>query len=244
MRKALLIMVVLAMITSLLGCGTSPTPQTGSDLSSGEQRKARTEAELKKLGIPINQHLPPIEGEEEARIREPQDVAKRALVLFALVAVADSDDRETVVAWLKEEALWDSVSPDEKAFLLSDHPGQQEITNALWRSEALWALLWSLRQVQALSLPTSHCDMSHIQEVMPRKADWHEFIETARLRSESEILDETDRIYRIHWAVRNAQLKNEAVPAGLDPGVVLERHYALNRLTWHADQWDDVTTDT
>ena len=71
-----------------------------------------------------------------------------------------------------------------------------------------------------------------------------DFIETAQLRSVSEILDETDRIYRIHWAVREAQLKEQPVPAGLDPDVVWERHYALNWLTWYADEWDDVTTDT
>jgi predicted small lipoprotein YifL len=194
MRKALMIMGVLAMIASLLGCGTSPTQQPGSDLSPAQQRKARTEAELKKLCIPINQHLPPLKGEEEARIRTPQDVAKRAVVLFVLVAVASGDPSETAVAWLQDEELWDTVSPDEKAFFLSDHPAEQEITDALWRSEALWALLWALGKVQALSLPPSQCDMSHLQDVMPGKSAWRGFIDTARLRSESEILDKTDRI--------------------------------------------------
>lgn len=34
-------------------------------------------------------------------------------------------------------------------------------------------------------------------------------------------------------------------PAGLEKGVVKERHYALNWLVGYMDQaWDDVTTDT
>jgi hypothetical protein len=245
MKKALMIMGILSFITSLLGCGRSSSQQPNSNLSSLERRKARTEAELKELGIPINPYLPLVEGEEDARIREPQDVARRAVILYALVAVADGEDRERTVAWLRDDGLWNAVSPSEREFFLNDNPAEQEIINALWRSEALWTLLWSLGEVEILSLPTGYCDIVHVREVMPKLGvSSREFIETARLRSTSEILDETDRIYRIHWAVRDAQLNNQPVPAGLNPDVVVERHYALNWLTWYADEWDDISTDT
>ena len=53
-----------------------------------------------------------------------------------------------------------------------------------------------------------------------------------------------DRIYRYHWAVRDARIRGESVD-GLDAGVVVERHYALNWLIGYLDQaWDDITTDT
>jgi hypothetical protein len=70
------------------------------------------------------------------------------------------------------------------------------------------------------------------------------FVQHARLRPLGAVLDETDMIYRLHWAVRQAQLDGGVPPASLNPGVVTERHHALNWLTRYEDQWDDVTTDT
>ncbi len=43
----------------------------------------------------------------------------------------------------------------------------------------------------------------------------------------------------------NARLDGTAMPPGLDPGIVYERHYVLNWLIGYSGQaWDDVTTDT
>ena len=79
---------------------------------------------------------------------------------------------------------------------------------------------------------------------MPNPEEAKGFIASAKLRNIEAILDETDKIYRIHWAVRDAQLNKKTVPAKLDSGVVVERHYALNWLIWYADEWDEITTDT
>ena len=40
-------------------------------------------------------------------------------------------------------------------------------------------------------------------------------------------------------------MNGKSAPSGLDPGVVQERHQALNWLIGYMDQhWDDVSTDT
>lgn len=71
-----------------------------------------------------------------------------------------------------------------------------------------------------------------------------EFIAQSRLRDIAEVLDELDLIYRYDWAVVDAQCRHQGAPAGLNPGVVYERHYALNWLVGYLDQnWDDITTD-
>jgi hypothetical protein len=49
----------------------------------------------------------------------------------------------------------------------------------------------------------------------------------------------------LRWATTEARIKGAAPPAGLEPSVVLERHYALNWLTRFEDEdWDDVETPT
>ena len=212
---------------------------------SPAKRKERTEGYLKSLGVPVNPHLPLVEGETAVRFREPKEVAKRAVVLYALVAVAHRADRERATSWLKREGLWESVSPKEKAFLESDDPPEQDRVEASWRAESLWTLLWALGKTERLDLPKEMCDTQLIQQIMPApESSCTEFINQAALRPPPEILDATDLIYRVHWAVVDARLNGRETPGGFHPGIVYERHYALNWLVWYADEWDDVATDT
>jgi hypothetical protein len=112
------------------------------------------------------------------------------------------------------------------------------------RYEAAWTLLWALDYVKTLGKPQDICDVplavSFVKGITAEK-----FIAGAWLRPLGEILDEADVTYRHHWAVLEARVSGTEPPAGLDPGVTYERHYALNWLIGYMDQeWDDTTTDT
>jgi hypothetical protein len=209
------------------------------------ERKERNEQFLKALGVPVNLNLPHVESEKVARLKEPNEVAKRAVALYSLVSVAHLADPQGAISWLKNEGLWEAVTLKEKVFLESQNPSQEQINDATWRAECLWTLLWALGRIEKSSLPTELCDTELVQQIMsPVESSCAGFVSHAALRSTSEILDETDLIYRIHWAVVDARLNNKEPPGGFDPGVVYERHYALNWLTCYSDDWDDVTTDT
>jgi hypothetical protein len=65
------------------------------------------------------------------------------------------------------------------------------------------------------------------------------------LRPAVEILDALDLHYRLHWLVRQARLDGKPLPAGVDAGVVSERHHALNWLTRFEEAgWDETDTPT
>lgn len=209
------------------------------------QRKERSEARLRSLGVPVLETLPRIEAESEVRVRTAQEVARRSLVLFAVAEVGLGAPRDSVVASLRRTGLWDSASPTERRFLMAPSPPRQAVIDASWRFEALWPLLWSLGHVEALDVPRKVIDVQRVERLLlPSLADPRKFVGEARLRPVPEILDETDLVYRTHWAVRQAGIDGEEPPAGLHPGVVVERHYALNWLTYYAEEWDDITTDT
>jgi hypothetical protein len=214
--------------------------------NSSLERKERNEGLLRSLRVAVNPGLPQVESDGEAKFRDPKEVARRAIVLYFVISVAHGANRQTASAWLKEEGLWDIVSPKEKEFLESNNPTEEEIISSTWQAEALWMLLWALAKIEKLELPKELCDVEVEQNLM----SWTEqdscttFVNRAELRSPSEILNETDLIYRIHWAIVDARLNNKETPGGFDPGVVYERHYALNWLTCYSDNWDDVTTDT
>ena len=105
-------------------------------------------------------------------------------------------------------------------------------------------LLWALSQIETLERPDKFSRVEPLYRLleMPSKQTW---LESVHLRPASEILDALDLHYRYHWAVVDARLQLHLPPAGLNPDVVQQRHYALNWLTGYMDQpWDAVTTDT
>ena len=206
----------------------------------------------------------PEESQDEyvEQIRSADDVARRCIILYGVLAAGHGEPRDELVAWLRREGLWDAVSPKESEFLMCDSPTQRQRVNATWRAEALFPLLWSLELIRELPIPQQLCDVQFIRGVLPPLfSSVAEFIASARLRSDAEIHAANEEIYQIHWHVRDFQLRHQPTPPGklprmphedcdppaesYDSGVVQERHYALNWLIGYCGQdWDDITTDT
>ena len=137
-----------------------------------------------------------------------------------------------------------ALSPDERAFLEKAAPDKQELANHGWAQEALGVLAWSVGWVPELPFPTQIVDVPALAKiVLTHTTD--AAVSAATLRSPSEILDALDLHYRLHWITTDARVKNTPCPGSLVPGVVLERHRALNWLTKDQDaDWDDVDTAT
>ena len=208
------------------------------------ERKQNSERLLKSLNIPFIDHLPLIEEEHEARIRTPQEIAQRILVLTYLNYVAEEpEERDKVIDFLKEQDLWNSVSNDEKE-LFSKELSDQEHVNISWRSEAIWLLLWVINKVDTVYIPSEEVSIPQILELLPDfMTDTKDFVKRTTMKTVSEILDLSDLIYRLHWATRHTELNNLET-LYLNSSIVQERHFAVNWVTYYEDNWDDITTDT
>ncbi|MFC7772987.1 DUF4272 domain-containing protein [Flavobacterium sp. GCM10027622] len=210
------------------------------------QRKKQNESYLKALNIPILEHLPYIEEESDVRLRSAQEIAERILVLVYLGFASEiEDERENVIAFLKSNSLWEKVSPEEKELFEKEVLTEQEIINIFWRSEAIWMLLWTICKVDKLKLPTEQIEIEDIVSRIPELfSDSKAYIENAIIRPTSELLDASDLTYRLHWATRDASLNNQPMPANLILSVIMERHYAINWVTFYGEEWDEIGTDT
>ena len=208
------------------------------------ERKKNSERLLKSLNIPFIDHLPLIEEEHEARIRTPQEIAQRILVLTYLNYVAEEpEERDKVIDFLKEQDLWNSVSNDEKE-LFSKELSDQEHVNISWRSEAIWLLLWVINKVDTVYIPSEEVSIPQILELLPDfMTDTKDFVKNATMKTVCEILDLSDLTYRLHWATRHTELNNLET-LDLNSSIVQERHFAVNWVTYYEDNWDDITTDT
>ncbi|MNN91290.1 hypothetical protein D3C81_2093850 [compost metagenome] len=65
------------------------------------------------------------------------------------------------------------------------------------------------------------------------------------MRSGQEILDEADKIYRMHWACVNHRIQGKEAPAGMSESVVMERRRGLFwALGYRNEEWDHISMDT
>lgn len=208
------------------------------------QRKERSELILRAEGVPLNKFLPPIEAESAIKRRAKDDVAYRALALLTVAVKGEGLEQPVVDRIVKDYGLAAHFTPKERAFIGNASPSRHDRIQFTWRYEAAWVMLWALGYVETLEKPTAVCDVPRALKLMRNKAA-AQFVADARLRPLTEIVDQADRIYRYHWAVVDARIGGRKPPAGLEPGVTLERHHALNWLIGYMEQaWDDVSTDT
>jgi hypothetical protein len=220
---------------------------------SGKKRKEQSEKILLSKSVPINKNLPVICGDEDAKNRNIEEIAKRAIAL-CIVAVKGEchatnndikDTNDLIYRIINQYGASEFFSKKEKEFIENDNPNNKEVINFAWCYEGYTVMLWALGYIKELEYPEKICDVPTVVKILQKHDSYNNFLVNSKLKSKSEILDAADLIYRYDWACVNARIKNESAPGGLDSGVVFERHRALNWLIRYMEQdWDYVTTDT
>ncbi|MCO6146838.1 DUF4272 domain-containing protein [Flavobacterium sp. NRK1] len=212
-----------------------------------QSRKEKSEELLKKSGIKTNDWLPDIEPDEEIILRSPVEIAERVTILCIINFVAfNTFSGEEALEYIHYHNLSNLLTPLEIEFL--NNPTEEKKFKESWKCEGIWVLLWSLNIVEDLEFPDHLCDLNKITpENYPigDKKDPNDFINNSwELRSKSQILDANDLYYRMDWACVDARINGKEMQI-VHPGVVYERHYALNWLINYMDQeWDDISCDT
>ncbi len=236
---------------AILVDGHTGDPDEGAALpypADAVRRKQATADELRARGVSTPTSLPPVPGEGEVELRAPADVARRCLALFACAVRAESLASGDPIGAEEVRARlplgFEAMSPRERAFMATEAPAEQAIVDHAWRYESLAVLWWALGGLPTLPFPSTICDVPALAKAMlhtPGEA----IVARARLRPAAEVLDALDLTYRLAWAANDARANQQQVPADLEPGVVAERHHALNWLTCFEDaDWDDVNTPT
>lgn len=220
---------------------------------SGEARKERSIKLLQERGIPYIPHLPVIVGDEDVVIRSKEEIVQRAIALCLIAVYAGGiaengqikEEREFIEGIIQQFGAADFFTEKEKDLLNDPQPDQTDTIQMVWMYECYWVLLWALGYVEELAFPDEICNVSTAIDALRSAGDYDTFYQNAVVRSKQEILDQADLIYRYDWACVDARINNRTVAGGLNDGVVVERHRALNWLVCYMeDDWDDVSTDT
>ena len=192
------------------------------------ERRLRSETILRAEGVPFLAALPVVETTAEALKRSKEEVALRTLCLLFVAAKGEGLEDEIAERVLKSYELRPHLTPKELAFVLDNSPSQHDRIQFAWRYEAAWTLLWALGFVAQLGKPVQPCDVKFAVRTMTGTTT-SQFIEDSELRPIADILDQVDLIYRYHWAVRNARIKGQRIPADLDPARAVGREAATCR---------------
>ena len=181
---------------------------------------------------------------EDWETKSPKEIRQRAVVLFALIHTGYEAKGSQTRQWLEDQGLNSAISPEEDRIFRSKIHSEKDAINATWRIEGLEALLWALGELPDMSPPSSLCDVARVQQVFSFfMSDSADFINKEQMRGEDEIYDQREVILEHHWKIRDAQIHGKPSPAGLNRGVIQEKHYALNWIL-DGDEWDEVQTDT
>lgn len=223
------------------------------------ERRIRSQEILNQYGVYIPPLYPLIESEAEAVIRTPEEIARRA---FALMTVALYSEcmigegmnpgeawdfiRERTEAFEADSPDAGFFSPKEWEYLHDPDPDELQRINGTWQYENLYVMEWALGLVDTLDFPDHYCDVPLTVRLLKNCSCIEDILAIAKPRSAAELLDACDLIFCLDWACVDARLYQFDAPAGMDGGVVQERHRSLNWLIGYGDSrpWDEVTTDT
>lgn len=216
----------------------SPSP------TEAQLRRKRASIErVQALGLRTLEQLPVVEDESTIVPRTAAEIVERLIATLMCALKAESRDQAFTLQCVEKYAAHDLFSPEERAYIDEEEPAASQDAKFGWRYECVHVFLWALGHLEAMQPPDTIAEVASDVRII-RTLGREGLATQARPRSSSELLDENDLYYRLHWATVDARLKGEDCDHA-DEEIVMERHRALNWLIRYLDQaWDDVTTDT
>ena len=220
-------------------------------MKSPELRKELSELVLHKRGIRINLQLPLIESEDEISLRSADALAQRltALRLIRQFSLSAPSQQANLRNDIEAKQLHACFSANEQEYIFSTTTKESAATQDLlsMTGEALRFLVWACGLQKNIGMPdglSPDTEFVALLENMPDTPD--SLVSKIKTRSKSDILDWADLLYRLHWAVRHAQITAKPVPGRLHADAVHEWHKAVNWLIQYDDEndWDKVSTET
>src|SRR5258706_16108342 len=160
---------------------------------SQQSRKILSESKLRALGIPINEHLPLIESEEDTTLRSLDDVLHRLVALWAVVGKALLGTESRFAGYIVEHKMDVWLSGVERKFILDRHPSRRDIIHFSWQLEALFFVAWCAGLLEADEVPDQESSVQSILDLFPQDSEPPDRLLAAiAIRPKSDILDRAD----------------------------------------------------
>ena len=205
--------------------------------------KAETEASLKNRNYPVNPHLPQIEELADLRIASSLDVRRRCLILASVCGRAYGAQYGLVVPWIDNQGLREFCTEKELELIDAKKPSEAQKAPFRPQPEALWEFAWVLKMIPTIDHFKSCSDK--LVHMFPKPGqDPSGFLAATDMQDPEALYREADRLYRVHWAVRDAALNGRKSPNGQGEYLTLYRLQAINWTMQSDVPWDEVDVST
>lgn len=208
-----------------------------------EKIKNRNTKYLRSSGIAVIEHLPYLDNPE---FRQPEEIARRTMVLAALFQLYLQAPKDLIKKWLKENRLLDYLNEVESEYLETDYSELSEQTqiDIYWFVEAVWTFAWVGGLHNNLTLNTGVEDsLASLIPNIAKNEPVEKFISGFKLRNQFEIFEMLDKFYRAHWFARNNKLNGKQSDK-VDLDIIMERRKALEYVVYKELKWDEISLDT
>jgi len=194
--------------------------------------------------------------------QNPRDVGCRILILVSLCYIVEMPDKkEVLINWLKEEKIWNKVSPNELEFLNSSNSSEDQLISISWKIESAYILAWALNLIEnPIEINQSNDEIvDAIFNVIPDLgSNTSSFLDNLNFKDKSEIIIEIVKneyvtsYYRdkmlfgnVEWWIQQNNFNLDKI-AQINVLTSFERHYALNWLRKYngIENWDETDTST
>ncbi|WP_291724232.1 DUF4272 domain-containing protein [Bernardetia sp.] len=180
----------------------------------------------------------------------PYDAACRMIIFYAIFCITDGVDKIIVVSWLKNENIWQKVSPEEKTFFTSSYDEKELLMDLSWRIEAALTLGWTLNIVEELpklDSKNNHKTLEKFVDILPKVGEpLNNFLSGLKYRDIDEIYEEALLNEKATAYFRDLLFSTEKNETKINRFVSFERHKVLNwwRKCFGISQWDETDTST
>lgn len=216
-----------------------------------EDRREKSNAKIKGMGIACMEALPLLESSKEVRLKSLDEICNRAIASLLSIQLAEDignnqgyeESKELFSTLLKNYKVENCLLEKEQR-LFDGTYSEQDAIDVCWTYEAYWSLVWALGLVEDISYPNTVCDVKRAIKLVGDTDGKEAFKAQCRLRGVEEILDMLDLYYRYHWATEEKRLRPETEIKDLNPEVVMERRRGLEWLISEENDWFDISMDT
>lgn len=216
----------------------------------GHSRRERSNKKIKSMGIACFEQLPAIEESSQVKLRDIDDICRRAIACLISTQVAcdiANDNYEEAKIFFTEAleryGVGNCLNSKEKKIFDGTYT-EQDVIDIDWEYETYWSLVWALGLIKDISDGGNMCDCELAIKLVSKSNSYKDFKDKCKLRNIKEILDMLDLYYRYHWACVEKRLRPETPVANLNSSVVVERRRGLEWLISDEDDWFDISLDT
>ncbi len=209
---------------------------------------------IKAQGLECMENIKLALQESEFNLRSKKEVVKRAIALFAVGVFSEcrlnkeytlQDAREQITLLDDQFGVTKYFTPNEAAYLKDKNFDQQTSVQFIWRYECSALLMWSIGLIKEISgVGALSCNVGELADTIRKFKNFEHVVVAANMRSKEELLQMQDLMMRYKWICLQHQIDNKPMPEALTPGIVVERHRALNWLVteFFGKDWDNIET--